>query len=162
VSFFANLPIARKLLIGFAAVAVNPVLATALILFIVRNGLQTGLDDPVQNVLGGAVPAQVAPKLKFLLDNAVLPGAAVLSGAVLLLTQRAILASVEVLALLGIVAAVLFIVAALRVRGLYLDAIYARLRTHALSLADFTQAVGRPSPEQIADRLKTWAPAGVR
>jgi len=44
-------------LIGFTAVAVNPVLGTALFLFIVRNGLQTGLDDPAQNVLGGALPA---------------------------------------------------------------------------------------------------------
>src|SRR5260370_15650365 len=65
-------------LIGFAAVALNPVLATALFLFIVRNGLQTGLDDPAQNVLGGALPSQVVPRLRFLLHNVVLPGAAVL------------------------------------------------------------------------------------
>ncbi|HKV86724.1 MAG TPA: cyclic nucleotide-binding domain-containing protein [Candidatus Dormibacteraeota bacterium] len=138
-------------LIGFAAVAVNPVLATALFLFIVRNGLQTGLDDPVQNVLGGIVPAQVGPKLKFLLDNAVLPGAAVLSGVVLLVAQRAITASVEVLAVIGFVAGVLFILAALRVRGLYVQAIYERLRTHTLSLADFTQALGRQSLDEVAE-----------
>ncbi|HZK75232.1 MAG TPA: hypothetical protein VFD88_14685, partial [Clostridia bacterium] len=35
-------------LIGFAAVAASPVLATSLFLFIVRNGLQTGLDDPAE------------------------------------------------------------------------------------------------------------------
>jgi Cyclic nucleotide-binding domain len=138
-------------LLGFAAVAVNPVLATALFLFIVRNGLQTGLDDPVQNVLGGIVPAQVAPRLKFLLDNAVLPGGAVVSGVLLLIAERAILASVEVLAVIGIIAGACFIVAALRVRGLYLQAIYERLRTHALSLADFTQALGRPTGDQVAE-----------
>src|SRR3989442_11750576 len=99
--------------IGFVAVAINPVLATALFLFIVRNGLQTGLDDPAQNVLGGALPAQVVPRLKFLLDNAVL-----------------------------------LVLAAWWVRSLYVDAIYSRLRTHALSLADFQQAVGRPTPDQ--------------
>ncbi|HAC47377.1 MAG TPA: hypothetical protein DCF65_15105, partial [Chloroflexi bacterium] len=66
-------------LIGFVAVAVNPVLATSLFLFIVRNGLQTGLDDPAESVLGGALPVQVGPKLKVLLDNVVLPGAAVIT-----------------------------------------------------------------------------------
>ncbi len=138
-------------LIGFTAVAVNPVLATALFLFIVRNGLQTGLDDPAQNVLGGALPAQVAPKLKLLLDNAVIPGAALASGIVLLLVQGTIQASAEALAVIGMVAGVFFIVAAWRVRSLYLEAIYSRLRTHALSLADFQQAVGRPTPQQVAE-----------
>jgi hypothetical protein len=138
-------------LIGFTAVAIAPVLSTALFLFIVRNGLQTGLDDPVENVLGSALPAQVTPKLKLLLDNAVLPGAAVVTGVVLFLVQRTGAASVEVVAALGIVMAVIFIVAAFRVRGLYVSAIYDRLRTHALSLADFQQALGRPNPEQIAE-----------
>jgi hypothetical protein len=146
-------------LIGFTAVAVNPILGTGLFLFIVRNGLQTGLDDPAQSVLGTAIPAQVGPRLKFLLDNAVLPGAAVLSGVVLLLAQRAILATVEVLALIGIVTGVLFLIAALRVRSQYVDAIYERLRTHALSLADFRQAVGRPNPEQVAE-LQTYIRTG--
>ena len=49
-------------LVGFTAVAVNPMLGTALFLFIVRNGLQTGLDDPAQSVLGAALPAQVGPE----------------------------------------------------------------------------------------------------
>ena len=138
-------------LLGFTAVAASPVLGTALFLFIVRNGLQTGLDDPVENVLGNALPAQVGPKLKLLLDNAVLPGAAVASGVILLVVQRTIAASVEVLAVIGIGMAVLFILAALRVRSLYVTAIYDRLRTHALSLADFQQALGRPGPEQIAE-----------
>ncbi|MEO8745258.1 MAG: cyclic nucleotide-binding domain-containing protein [Candidatus Dormiibacterota bacterium] len=138
-------------LIGFTAVTVAPMLPTALFLFIVRNGLQTGLDDPVENVLGSALPAHVGPKLKLLLENGVLPGGAVLSGLVLLLAQRLIVASVEVLAVLGIVVAVLFITAALRVRSLYVTAIYDRLRSHALSLADFQQALGRPNPEQVAE-----------
>src|SRR5260221_11261249 len=89
-------------LIGFTAVAVAPVLSTALFLFIVRNGLQTGLDDPAQNVLGGALPAQVVPKLRFLVGNAVLPGAAVASGGLLLVVQSATVGSVEVLAVIGI------------------------------------------------------------
>src|SRR5439155_1764976 len=137
--------------IGFVAVAVNPVLATALFLFIVRNGLQTGLDDPAQNVLAGAMPATVVPRLKFLLDNAVMPGAAAVSGAGLLLLQAAVVANVEVLALTGIALAVLLVLAAWWVRSLYVDAIYSRLRTHALSLADFQQAVGRPTPDQIVE-----------
>jgi hypothetical protein len=137
-------------LIGFTAVAVNPVLATALFLFIVRNGLQTGLDDPTQNVLGGALPAQVVPKLRFLLNNAVLPGAGVASAAILLLVQGAG-PGVRLLALIGMVIGAFFILAALWVRSLYVDAIYARLRTHALSLADFHQAVGRPTPDQLAE-----------
>src|SRR5437660_1406022 len=45
----------------------------------------------------------------------------------------------------------LCIFAAWGVRSLYVDAISARLRTHALSLADFQQAVGRPTPGQIAE-----------
>ena len=137
--------------VGFAAVAINPVLATALFLFVVRNGLQTGLDDPSQNVLGGALPAQVLPRLRFLLDNLVLPGAAVISGVGLLLVQRAGAVSVEVLALLGIGTAALFAIAAWRVRGLYLEAIYARLRTHALNLSDFQRAIGRPTPDEITE-----------
>jgi hypothetical protein len=146
-------------LIGFAAVAVSPVLVTALFLFIVRNGLQTGLDDPAENVLGGAVPAQVAPKLKFLLDNLVLPGAVVISGVILLIVQRTIAASEEVLAVIGIVAAVFFIVAAFRVRNLYLSAIYARLSTHAMSLSDYQRAVGRPSQSEI-DELQLFIRQG--
>ena len=138
-------------LVGFTAVAINPFLGTALFLFIVRNGLQTGLDDPAQNVLGGALPAQVVPRLRFLLNNVVLPLAAVLTGFGLFLVQPAIVASVEVLAVVGIAIGALFIFAAWRVRSLYVDAIYARLRTHALSLADFQQAVGRPTPGQIAE-----------
>ncbi len=139
------------MLAGFAAVAVNPVLATSLVLFIVRNGLQTGLDDPAQNVLGGALPSQFAPKLKFLLDNVVLPGAAVATGVGLLLFRSAITANVGVLAVVGVLASIAFIAAALRVRGLYVQAIYERLRTHALSLADFRQAVGRPNAEQVSE-----------
>ncbi|TMC49312.1 MAG: cyclic nucleotide-binding domain-containing protein, partial [Chloroflexi bacterium] len=138
-------------LIGFTAVAISPVLATSLFLFIVRNGLQTGLDDPAQSVLGSALPAQVGPKLKLLLENLVLPGAAVLSGVGLFIVQKTIAASVEVLAVIGIVAAVLFILAALRVRSLYVSAIYDRLRTHAVSLSDFQRALGRPTPDQGAE-----------
>ncbi len=146
-------------LIGFTAVAVSPVLATSLFLFVVRNGLQTGLDDPAQNVLGSALPAQVAPKLVFLLDYVVLPGAAVVSGLGLLLVQQLTTASVEVLAVIGIVLAALFIVAALRVRGLYVSAIYQRLRTHTLSLGDFQQAIGRPTQAQI-DELQGFIRTG--
>jgi hypothetical protein len=138
-------------LIGFTAVAVSPVLSTSLFLFIVRNGLQTGLDDPAENVLGSALPAQVGPKLTFLLDNVVLPGAAVLTGLGLFLIQRTIAASIELLALIGIVVSLLFILAALRVRGFYVSAIYERLRTHAISLSDFQRALGAASQEQIAE-----------
>jgi len=146
-------------LIGFAAVAVNPVLATSLFLFIVRNGLQTGLDDPAESVLGSALPAQVGPKLNLLLDNVVLPGAAVITGVGLLLVQQLVTASVEVLAVIGIVLAVLFVAAALRVRGLYVSAIYERLRTHAVSLSDFQRALGRPTPAQI-DELRGFIRTG--
>ncbi|HEY3086203.1 MAG TPA: cyclic nucleotide-binding domain-containing protein [Candidatus Dormibacteraeota bacterium] len=138
-------------LIGFTAVALNPVLATALFLFIVRNGLQTGLDDPAQNVLGGALPAQVMPKLQFLLNNAVLPGAALISGLSLLILQPAIEDSVEVLAMLGIVVGIGFLAGAAWLRSQYLDAIYTRLRTHALSLADYQQAIGRPTPQEVVE-----------
>src|SRR2546423_10485341 len=138
-------------LLGFIAVAINPILATSLFLFIVRNGLQTGLDDPAQNVLGGALPAQVVPKLQFLLNNAVLPGGAALSGTVLRVLQPEIVGNVEVLAGVGIVVAFGFIAAAWWLRSQYLGAIYSRLRTHALSLADYQQAIGRPAAEEIAE-----------
>lgn len=139
-------------LVGFTAVAINPVLATALFLFVVRNGLQTGLDDPAQNVLGGALPAQVVPKLRFLVDNAVLPVAVGVTGVGLLAVERGgVAAGVESLAVIGIATGAVFVFAAWRVRSLYLEAIYARLRTHALNLTDFQQAVGRPNPEQIAE-----------
>jgi hypothetical protein len=138
-------------LIGFAAVAVNPVLIAALFLFIVRNGLQTGLDDPAQNVLAGALPAQVVPKLRFLVDNLVLPVGALVTGVGLLLVQSTMSAGVEILALLGLGSGVLFAVAAWRVRGHYLEAIYARLRAHALNLSDYQQAVGRPTPGQVTE-----------
>ena len=146
-------------LVGFVAVAINPALATALFLFIVRNGLQTGLDDPAENVLGSALPAQVGPKLNLLLDNLVLPGAAVVSGAGLYIVQQLVPATVELLALIGIVLAVLFILAALRVRSLYVTAIYERLRTHAVSLSDFQRALGRPTPAQV-DELRGFISSG--
>ena len=146
-------------LIGFAAVAASPVLATSLFLFIVRNGLQTGLDDPAESVLGSAVPAQVGPKLTFLLDNLVLPGAAVISGVILLLVQRTIATSEETLAIIGVIVAILFIAAAFRVRSLYVSAVYARLRTHAMTLSDFQRAVGRPSQSEI-DELQLFVRQG--
>src|ERR1700694_5153868 len=138
-------------LVGFTAVAVAPILPTALFLFVVRNGLQTGLNDPVENVLGSALPAQGGPRLKLLLENAVLRGAALVTGLGLLVVQRTIAAGVETVAILGVTIGILFILAALWVRSLYVTAIYDRLRTHALSLADFQQALGRPSPDQIAE-----------
>ena len=138
-------------LVGFAAVAVAPILATSLFLFIVRNGLQTGLDDPTENVLGGALPAQVVPKLQLLMNNAILPGGALVSGLLLLLVQAAITETAQALAIIGVVIAIGFVAAAWWVRSLYLDAIYARLRTHALSLADFQQAIGRPAADEIAE-----------
>ena len=138
-------------LIGFTAVAISPILATSLLLFIVRNGLQTGLDDPAQNVLGTALPAQVGPKLAFLLNNVVLPGAAVVSGLGLLLVQRINSSSLEFLAVVGMITACFFILAALSVRGLYVGAIYQRLRSHAISLGDLQQAIGTPNPDQIAE-----------
>jgi len=138
-------------LLGFIAVAVAPILATSLFLFIVRNGLQTGLDDPTENVLGGALPAQVVPKLQLLMNNAVLPLGALISGLLLLLVQAAVTETAETLALIGVVVAIGFVAAAWWVRSLYLDAIYARLRSHALSLADFQQAVGRPSADEIEE-----------
>ena len=138
-------------LIGFIAVALAPILATSLFLFIVRNGLQTGLDDPTENVLGGALPAQVVPKLQLLMNNAILPGGALLSGLLLLLVQAAIAETAETLAVIGVLVAIGFVAAAWWVRSLYLDAIYARLRTHALSLADYQQAVGRPAADEIAE-----------
>src|SRR5450759_4955183 len=100
---------------------------------------------------GSALPAQVGPKLKLLLDNGVLPAAAVVTGVGLLVVQRTVAASVEAVAVLGVVVGILFILAALWVRSLYVTAIYDRLRTHALSLADFQQALGRPSPDQVAE-----------
>jgi hypothetical protein len=138
-------------LVGFTALAISPVLGTSLFLFIVRNGLQTGLDDPAENVLGGAVPAQAAPKLKFLLDNAVLPGAAVLTGVSLLVLQRFAGGEVRLFAVIGIVVAFLFILAASWVRNLYVATIYQRLRTHAISLGDFQVALGAPTREQVAE-----------
>ena len=137
--------------IGFFVVTLNPVLVTALFLFIVRNGLQTGLDDPAQNVLGGALPPQVVPKLQFLLNNLVLPGGALISGLILLVLQPAIASSVQVLAMLGIVVGIGFLAAASWLRSLYLDAIYSRLRTHALSLADYQQAIGRPTAQDVTE-----------
>jgi hypothetical protein len=137
--------------LGFVAVAINPILATSLFLFIVRNGVQTGLDDPAQNVLGGALPAQVVPRLQFLLNNAVLPAGAVISGVVLLGLQPFLASNVEALAVVGIVVGVAFLGAAWWVRSQYLDAIYARLRTHTLSLADYQRAIGRPTQDEVAE-----------
>lgn len=138
-------------LVGFTALAISPILATSLFLFIVRNGLQTGLDDPAENVLGGAVPAQAAPKLKFLLDNGVLPGAAVVTGVSLLVLQRFASNDVRLFAVIGMIVAGLFILAALWVRNLYVATIYQRLRTHAISLGDFQVAMGQPTREQVAE-----------
>src|SRR2546423_12060893 len=75
-------------LVGFTPVAIAPLLATSLLLFIVRNGLQTGLADPAENVLCSALPAQVGPKLNFLLHNVVLPAAAAAGGLLLRALQR--------------------------------------------------------------------------
>ena len=74
-----------------------------------------------------------------------------ISGVLLLGLQPAIASSVEALAVVGIIVGVAFLGAAWWVRSQYLDAIYARLRTHALSLTDYQQAIGRPTQDEIAE-----------
>ena len=144
------LPVAT--LAGFALVALAPGLSAALFLFVVRNGLQTGVDDPAQNVLSGALPEQVAPSLKTLQDNLVLPGSAVLTGVALLLVSFFFgQASVLFLAILGLIVCLVFVAAALWVRSLYVNAIYQRLRAHTLSLSDLELAIGRPSSHEVAE-----------
>jgi CRP-like cAMP-binding protein len=137
-------------LLGFALVALFPALLAALVLFVVRNGVETGVDDPVQNVVAGALPDQVGPKLKVLLDSLVLPGAAAVAGTGLLLVQFVFQSNSAVfLALVGAVVTLAFVGAALWVRSLYLSAIYQRLRSHTLSLSDLEHALGKPRKSEI-------------
>ncbi|GAC1654985.1 MAG: hypothetical protein NVS9B1_07150 [Candidatus Dormibacteraceae bacterium] len=156
----AILALPAATLLGFVAVTVAPGLAASLFLFVVRNGLQTGVDDPAQNVLAGALPEQVTPHLKVLQDNLVLPGSAVLTGLGLLITSYFIgTTSVALLALLGLLACLLFLTAALTVRGLYVSAIYQRLHAHTLSLSDLELALGRPSAGEL-EELKSFVRGG--
>ncbi|TME19035.1 MAG: cyclic nucleotide-binding domain-containing protein [Chloroflexi bacterium] len=144
-------------LLGFVLVAALPGLPAALFLFVVRNGIQTGLDDPAENVLGGALPNQVAPKLKLIIDNLVLPGSAVIAGLGLLLAEALFGASsIRFLAGVGVVACLGFLAAALWVRSLYVSAIYSRLRSHTLSLSDLELALGRPGAKAV-EELKAGA-----
>jgi len=134
-------------------VAALPGLSTALFLFVIRNGLQTGVDDPAQQILGSALPAQVAPKLKLLLDDFTLPGAAIVAGlfcgALGFVAPRADL--VILLAIGGVPIGLCFLAAAWWMRDKYVSAVYERLRSHALSLSDLVQAIGRPNPAQIRE-----------
>jgi hypothetical protein len=136
---------------GFLAVAILPGLASAMFLFVVRNGLETGVDDPAQQLLGNALPAQVTPKLKLLLDDFTLPGAAIVAGlfcgALGALVPHANLA--VLLAVAGVPLSLLFLGAAWWMRSQYVSAVYDRLRTHAISLNDLVQAIGRPNPAQV-------------
>ena len=144
------LPVAT--LLGFTLVALSPGLGTALFLFVVRNGLQTGVDDPAENVLSGALPEQVAPRLKTLLENLVLPGSAVIAGVGLVVTSSLFPGtSLQVLAVIGILVSAAFLGAALVVRSLYVNAVYQRLRSHTLSLSDLQLALGRPSAIEIEE-----------
>ncbi|HVD01192.1 MAG TPA: Npt1/Npt2 family nucleotide transporter [Candidatus Dormibacteraeota bacterium] len=144
------LPVAT--LAGFSLVALSPRLAAALFLFVVRNGLQTGVDDPARNVLDGALPEQVRPRLALLQDNLVLPGSAALTGIGLAVIAAFFgSASVLFLAWLGIVVALLFLACALWVRGLYVGAVFQRLRSHTLSLDDLELAVGLRSLGEVSE-----------
>ena len=138
---------------GFLAVAVLPGLNSAMFLFVIRNGLQTGVDDPAQQLLGSALPSHVAPKLKLLLDDFTLPGAAIVAGifcgALGMVAPHADLAIL--LAVAGVPLGLLFLAAAWWMRGQYVSAVYERLRTHAISLGDLVQAIGRPSPAQVQE-----------
>ena len=146
------LPVAT--LLGFTLVALSPGLGTALFLFVVRNGLQTGVDDPAENVLSGALPEQVAPRLKALLENLVLPGSAVIAGIGLVAASRLLPStSLRVLAVIGIAVSAVFVGSALVVRSLYVNAVYQRLRSHTLSLSDLQLALGRPSALEV-DELR--------
>ena len=148
------LPVAT--LIGFTLVAISPGLGTALFLFVVRNGLQTGVDDPAENVLSGALPEQVAPHLKALLENLVLPGSAIIAGIGLVAASVLLpTTSLKVLALIGIAVSAGFLGAAFLVRSLYVNAVYQRLRSHTLSLSDLQLALGRPSAVEI-EELKAF------
>jgi len=150
----AILALPTATLLGFLLVALSPGLGTALFLFVVRNGLQTGVQDPAENVLASALPEQVAPRLKALLENLVLPGSAVLAGIGLVaVSQLFPSTSLQLLAVLGIIVSAAFLGAALVVRSLYVNAVYQRLRSHTLSLSDLQLALGRPSSLEI-DELK--------
>ena len=143
-------------LAGFIAVALSPGLLSALFLFVVRNGVATGIDEPAANVLSGALPDRLRPPLRQILDDLVLPGSAIAGGIALIVVQGGLSRnSSALLALAGSAAAVLLIVAALAVRGLYLGAIYERLRTRTVSLKDFVRAIGSADAGQL-DQLKTF------
>ncbi|MDQ6692437.1 MAG: hypothetical protein M3Z13_06690 [Candidatus Dormibacteraeota bacterium] len=152
----AILALPAATLIGFACVAWAPGLSASLFLFVVRNGLQTGVDDPAHNVLTGALPEQVAPKLKHLEDYLVLPGSAVVTGLGLLLVSGFYgRASVTFLALLGLCVCAAFLCATIWVRSLYVNAVYQRLRSHTLSMSDLELALGRPTVQEV-DELKSY------
>ncbi len=144
------LPIA--LLAGFVLVALAPGLGTALVLFVVRNGIQTGVDDPARNVLDSALPEQVRPRLAVLHDNLVLPGSAAVTGLLLLVVSVFTgSASAALLTALGSLAAAGLLAAALSVRSLYVSAVFQRLRSHTLALGDLELALGRPGPEEVGE-----------
>jgi hypothetical protein len=144
------LPVAT--LIAFGAVAMAPGLVAAMALFVVRNGIATGVDDPAEQVLAGALPEHVQPRLKILFNELVVPGSAAITGIGLLGLQATIPSITEgVLAVVGIGASLLFLLAAIWVRSLYVSAIYQRLKAHALSINDLEQALGRPDAQQIGE-----------
>jgi CRP-like cAMP-binding protein len=94
--------------------------------------------------------------LKVLQENLVLPGSAVLTGIALLVVGFFFgSASVLFLAILGLFVCLGFVIAALWVRSLYVNAIYQRLRAHTLSLSDLELALGRPSAQEV-EELKTF------
>ena len=108
---------------------------------------------PPENVLGGALPAQIGPKLKFLLDNLVLPGGGGPERGRPLVTQRRIAGNRR-----GAggdrdrSSPCSSSSRRCRVRSLYVGAIYERLRTHAISaVATSSKRSAAPTPEQIAE-----------
>ena len=147
-------------LTGFALLAVAPGLLGGVGLFVVRNAIATGIDDPAQNVLSGALPEKLKAPLKRLVDAFVLPGSAVTAGVILLVThQHGEAASARQLALGAIGGSLLLVISTLWVRSLYIQAIYHRLRSHNISVGDLHQALGDLSREQFQE-LKRYVQEG--
>jgi HEAT repeat protein len=137
----ANLVHPVLTLVSFGALAVHPVLASAIAARMNGELLENAMAAPLRSLVYNAVPLRFRGRIRALLEGIVWYAGMALAGGLLLVAVPRLPTSS--LALLGGGTAFVYLVANWRVRRAYLDTMVARLREGRLDFAELGDELGK-------------------
>lgn len=142
----ANLVHAGATVATFALLAVDRRLAPAVVARLNREMVENAVAAPVRNLVYNALPLRLRGRMRAFLEGILHFSAMSVAGGLLLAVGEPDLLW---LCVLGGAAALLYLVANLRVRGAYLDALLEQLREGRLDLASVEAGLGDAEVERL-------------